>query len=163
MVNHRVCACCWVLVWLQTANYILLDSYIRQLTLKKTWCFLLQVLICFPQPTPAPVPRCSPFLFINKWAEFNSFWSDSNPYFPLPPCEYGGPLEALAAGDIKAVSVLASPLKVPRHNFYVSWNLHQLLTNNNNNDWIGAHLVPEDWVSKACENAHRTGEVDHRS
>jgi len=76
------------------------------------------VLVCFPQPTPAPVPRCSPFLFINKWAEFNSFWSDSNPYFPLPPCEYGGPLEALAQGDIKAVSVLASPLKIPRHNFY---------------------------------------------
>ena len=115
---------CWVLVPLQTANNILLDSYIRQLT-SETWehyflltCFLFQVLFCFPQPTPAPVPRCSPFLFINKWAEFNSFWSDSNPYFPLPPCEYGGPLQALAAGDIKAVSVLASPLKIPRHNFY---------------------------------------------
>lgn len=76
------------------------------------------VLIFFPQPTPAPVPRCSPFLFINKWAEFNSFWSDSNPYFPLPPCEYGGWVEALAQGDIKSVSVLASPLKIPRHNFY---------------------------------------------
>lgn len=76
------------------------------------------VLVWFPQPTPAPVPRCSPFLFINKWAEFNSFWADSNPYFPLPPCEYGGPLEALAQGDIKSVSVLASPLKIPRHNFY---------------------------------------------
>jgi len=76
------------------------------------------VMILLPQPTPAPVPRCSPFIFINKWAESNNFWSDSNPYFPLPPCEYGGPLQALAKGDIKAVSVLASPLKIPRHNFY---------------------------------------------
>ena len=70
------------------------------------------------QPVPAPVPRCSPFIFINKLAEWTNIWSDSNPYFPLPPCEYGGPLQALAKGDIKAVSVLASPLKIPRHNFY---------------------------------------------
>ena len=100
--------------------FILISAMPCQVTLRgeRVTCLVLQVLVCFPQPTPAPVPRCSPFLFINKWAEFNSFWSDSNPYFPLPPCEYGGPLEALAQGDIKAVSVLASPLKIPRHNFY---------------------------------------------
>ena len=52
-------------------------------------------------PAPAPVPRCSPFIFINKLAEWTNVWSDSNPYFPVPPCEYGGPLEALARGDLQ--------------------------------------------------------------
>ena len=52
----------------------------------------------YPVGVPAPVPRCSPFIIINKLAEFNSIMSDANPYFPLPPCEYGGPLEALRAG-----------------------------------------------------------------
>ena len=32
--------------------------------------------------------------------------------------EYGGPKEALKAGDHKAVFVLAEPEKIPRHNFY---------------------------------------------
>ena len=52
-------------------------------------------------PAPAPVPRCSPFIFINKLAEWTNVWSDSNPYFPVPPCEHGGPLEALARGDLQ--------------------------------------------------------------
>lgn len=67
---------------------------------------------------PAPVPRCSPMIIINKLAEYNSLMSDSNPYFPVPPCEYGGPLQAIRAGDWKAVSVFAEPAKIPRHNFY---------------------------------------------
>jgi len=67
---------------------------------------------------PAPVPRCSPFIIINKVPESNSILSDGNPYFPVPPCEYGGPLEAIKAGDWKAVSVLADAGNVPRHNFY---------------------------------------------
>jgi len=76
------------------------------------------VLCLFVQPTPAPVPRCSPYIIINKLVESNSWTSDSNTYFPVPPCEYGGPREALAAGDYKAVFVMAEPEKIPRHNFY---------------------------------------------
>ena len=34
------------------------------------------------------------------------------------PCEYGGPLQALKAGDPKAVFVTAKPLNIPLHNFY---------------------------------------------
>ena len=62
--------------------------------------------------------RCSPYIIINKLVESNSWTSDSNSYFPVPPCEYGGPREALAAGDYKAVFVMAEPEKIPRHNFY---------------------------------------------
>ncbi len=62
--------------------------------------------------------RCSPYIIINKLVESNNALSDSNPYFPVPPCEYGTPSEALRAGDYKAVFVLAEPEKVPRHNFY---------------------------------------------
>jgi len=69
-------------------------------------------------PAPAPVPRCSPFIFINKLAEWTNVWSDSNPYFPVPPCEHGGPLEALARGDLQSVFVTAQPLKISLHNFY---------------------------------------------
>lgn len=71
-----------------------------------------------PHPTPAPVPRCSPFIIINKLAEFNNLMSDSNPYFPMPPCEYGSWQNALAKGDFRSVFVLAEPQKIPLHNFY---------------------------------------------
>nr|XP_040583830.1 uncharacterized protein LOC121132489 [Lepeophtheirus salmonis] len=67
---------------------------------------------------PAPVPRCSPFIIINKLAEFSNVLSDSNPYFPVPPCEYGGPGNAIRYGDYESVFVLARPDLIPRHNFY---------------------------------------------
>eukprot|EP00095_Tigriopus_kingsejongensis_P002398 maker-scaffold1073_size64583-snap-gene-0.7 protein:Tk02398 transcript:maker-scaffold1073_size64583-snap-gene-0.7-mRNA-1 annotation:"unnamed protein product" len=70
------------------------------------------------QPVPAPVPRCSPLIIINKLAESTNILSDSNPYFPVPPCEYGGWTEALAEGDFQAVSIFAEPQKIPLHNFY---------------------------------------------
>jgi hypothetical protein len=79
---------------------------------------LTLVVVLLPTPVPAPVPRCSPFIFINKLAEFSNIWSDSNPYFPVPPCEYGGPLEALKAGDKLSVFVTSQPQKIPLHNFY---------------------------------------------
>ena len=65
-----------------------------------------------------------------------SFRSDSNSYFPVGPCEYGGPLQALMAGDANAgtcsgftswsriwiiphpVFLLDEPEKIPRHNLY---------------------------------------------
>ena len=31
-----------------------------------------------------PVPRCSPFIIINKIPESTSFGADFNPYFPVP-------------------------------------------------------------------------------
>ena len=64
------------------------------------------------------MPRCSPFIIINKLAEFNNLMSDSNPYFPMPPCEHGGWRQALARGDLRSVFVLAEPAKIPLHNFY---------------------------------------------
>lgn len=76
------------------------------------------VIFFFPLPTPAPVPRCSPLFIINKLAEFNNLMSDSNPYFPVPPCEYGNAMNALRAGDFRSVFVLAEPTKIPLHNFY---------------------------------------------
>jgi len=79
---------------------------------------LTLILILLVRPAPAPVPRCSPFIFINKLAEWTNVWSDSNPYFPVPPCEYGGPLEALSRGDFQSVFVTAQPLKISLHNFY---------------------------------------------
>jgi len=41
-----------------------------------------------------------------------------NPYFPVPPCEYGGPLQAILAGDMNAVFLLDEPELIPRHNTY---------------------------------------------
>ena len=70
------------------------------------------------RPVPAPVPRCSPFIIINKLVEWTSLWSDSNSYFPVGPCEYGGPFRALQAGDYNAVFLLDEPEKIPRHNIY---------------------------------------------
>jgi len=86
--------------------------------INKSLASLVLVLFLHVDLVPAPVPRCSPFIFINKLAEFSNVLSDSNPYFPLPPCEYGGWQEAIDAGDYRAVFVFAEPLKIPRHNFY---------------------------------------------
>jgi len=79
---------------------------------------LVVLVLCLATPVPAPVPRCSPLIIINKLVEFASIWSDNNSYFPVPPCEYGGPFKALEAGDFNAVFVLDEPEKVPRHNIY---------------------------------------------
>lgn len=79
---------------------------------------LLSLLLYLVPPVPAPVPRCSPFIIINKLVEWTSLWSDSNAQFPVGPCEYGGPFGALAAGDTKAVFLLEEPEKIPRHNIY---------------------------------------------
>lgn len=76
------------------------------------------LLACLVLPVPAPVPRCSPWIIINKLVEWTSLWSDSNSYFPVGPCEYGGPLQALMAGDANAVFLLDEPEKIPRHNLY---------------------------------------------
>jgi hypothetical protein len=92
-----------------------MGSYVQKLSLS-----LAVVLCILVQPTPAPVPRCSPYIIINKIVESNNAFSDSNPYFPVPPCEYGSPQAAIDAGDYKAVFVIAEPEKIPRHNFYES-------------------------------------------
>ena len=76
-------------------------------------------------------------VFCNRyWRKTLSFRSDSNSYFPVGPCEYGGPLQALMAGDANAgtssgitswskiwinprpVFLLDEPEKIPRHNLY---------------------------------------------
>ena len=98
--------------------------------------FFLIFLCCLIVPVPAPVPRCSPWIIINKatflylfkttnlvfslfqLVEWTSLWSDSNAYFPIGPCEYGGPIGALLAGDTGAVFLLETPDRIPRHNIY---------------------------------------------
>ena len=50
--------------------------------------------------------------------EWTSLWSDNNAYFPIGPCEYGGPIGALLAGDTGAVFILETPDRIPRHNIY---------------------------------------------
>jgi len=79
---------------------------------------VLLVLLTSLPLVPAPVPRCSPFIIINKLVEWTSLWSDSNSYFPVGPCEYGGPIGALQQGDYNAVFLLDEPTKIPRHNIY---------------------------------------------
>lgn len=80
--------------------------------------FLTVLVLCLPLPTPAPVPRCSPILLLNKVLDFSNIWSDANPTFPVPPCEYGGPLEALLAGDLKAFGPAPPINEIPLHTFY---------------------------------------------
>ena len=63
-------------------------------------------------PALAPVPRCSPLIIINKVPDSTNLLSDLSPYFPVPPCEYGGPLAALRAGDYE-VGRLLDQAEVP--------------------------------------------------
>ena len=50
-------------------------------------------------PLPLSIKTSVVWTFIKK--HFSSR-SDSNSYFPVGPCEYGGPLQALMAGDANA-------------------------------------------------------------
>jgi len=65
--------------------------------------FPFLLVLFLPTPSLAPVPRCGPLIIINKVPESQSLISDLNPFFPVPPCEYGGPLQALRAGDYESV------------------------------------------------------------
>ena len=53
-----------------------------------TLVFAILVLLNNVPLVPAPVPRCSPFIIINKLAEWSNLKSDANHYFPVPPCKY---------------------------------------------------------------------------
>jgi len=78
----------------------------------------IALLLCLLPSVFAPVPRCSPFLIINKLMEWTSATSDMNPYFPVPPCEHGGPLQAILKGDYKSALLMADPDIIPRHNIH---------------------------------------------
>ncbi|XP_023346755.1 uncharacterized protein LOC111715638 [Eurytemora carolleeae] len=87
--------------------------------LNESYLMKILILLAVNLPgVPAPVTRCSPFIIINKVVEWQSWSSDMNPYFPVPPCEYGGPLQAILAGDMNAVFLLDEPELIPRHNTY---------------------------------------------
>ena len=45
------------------------------------------VLVFLVRSSYAPVPRCSPFIIINKIPESSNFGNDFNPYFPVPGSE----------------------------------------------------------------------------
>jgi len=73
-----------------------------------------------PIPCLAPMPPCSPFILMNKLIESSNLMSDIHPYYPIPPCPHGGPLEALAKGDTESVFIKG----VPGHLWYeLSWLL----------------------------------------
>jgi len=42
----------------------------------------------------APLPPCTPFLWVNKMIESNNWTSDMNPYYPVKPCPYKDPDKA---------------------------------------------------------------------
>ena len=42
----------------------------------------------------APLPPCTPFLWVNKMVESNNWSSDMNPYYPVKPCPYSNPNKA---------------------------------------------------------------------
>ena len=66
------------------------------------------------------MPPCSPFILMNKMIESSNLLSDIHPYYPIPPCPHGGPLQALSKGDINSVFIK----DVPRHLWYeLSWLL----------------------------------------
>lgn len=54
---------------------------------------LLHLLTCIV-PIRAPLPPCTPFLFLNKLVEANNWSSDMNPYYPVRPCPYQNPRKA---------------------------------------------------------------------
>ena len=93
MLDVQLKSECWIF-------FFILNSWKKQI--KSKWIFNNQHSI----------------FIINKLAEFNNLMSDSNPYFPMPPCEYGNAMNALRAGDFRSVFVLAEPAKIPLHNFY---------------------------------------------
>ena len=56
--------------------------------------FEFQILALFGTSIIAPLPPCSPFLFVNKMIESNNWSSDMNPFYPVKPCPYKDPSKA---------------------------------------------------------------------
>jgi len=81
---------------------------------------LMAVALVHLTPCLAPMPPCSPFILMNKMIESTNLLSDIHPYYPIPPCPHGGPLQALSKGDMDSVFIK----DVPRHLWYeLSWLL----------------------------------------
>ena len=66
-------------------------------------------------------------IFITFWTLIKRHFlsrSDSNSYFPVGPCEYGGPLQALMAGDANAGGFSSSYCPRFKKSFLSSWPLN---------------------------------------
>ena len=60
----------------------------------------------------APLPPCTPFLWVNKMVESNNWSSDMNPYYPVKPCPYKDPNKAPLN---MRFAVFSGPLKLFEH------------------------------------------------
>ena len=58
------------------------------------WLIVAFLLAIYCPCSYAPLPPCTPFLFINKMVESNNWSSDMNPYYPVRPCPYKDPSKA---------------------------------------------------------------------
>jgi hypothetical protein len=54
----------------------------------------LIALMAFFGSVVAPLPPCTPHLWLNKMVESNNWSSDMNPYYPVKPCPYKDPARA---------------------------------------------------------------------
>ena len=64
----------------------------------------------------APLPPCTPFLWVNKMIESNNWTSDMNPYYPVKPCPYKDPDKAPPR---LRFAIFSGPKKLLYH--VVSW------------------------------------------
>eukprot|EP00093_Oithona_nana_P010771 10771.XXX_337988_333014_1 [CDS] Oithona nana genome sequencing. len=60
----------------------------------------------------APLPPCTPFLWVNKMVESNNWSSDMNSYYPVLPCPYADPRQAPLHLQY---AVFSGPLKLMEH------------------------------------------------
>ena len=60
----------------------------------QSWVVVVFLLAVNCPSSYAPLPPCTPFLFINKMVESNNWSSDMNPYYPVKPCPYKNPRDA---------------------------------------------------------------------
>ena len=58
------------------------------------WAIVVFLLAFHCPGSYAPLPPCTPFLFVNKLVESNNWSSDMNPYYPVRPCPYEDPRKA---------------------------------------------------------------------
>ena len=55
------------------------------------WNGLLLTLV---SSVTAPLPPCTPFLWLNKFVESNNWSSDMSPFYPIEPCPFEDPSQA---------------------------------------------------------------------
>ena len=130
------------------------------------WCSVWPTRCCEVRTANSTSSLHQKNIFITFWTLIKRHFlsrSDSNSYFPVGPCEYGGPLQALMAGDANAGGFSSSYCPRFKKSLLSSWPLNLCRVSfpagrareDPSAQHLRAGLVPQDWDDQDEEDDAR--------